>query len=213
MLMAQDTNATTTEALGAQTAAARRVMVDRQLRPYDVNDLEVLDRFLVVPREIFLPRHLASAAYSDLSIESEGGKRWEPAPLVLARFLQIADIRPHHKVLHVAGGEGYAAALLSGLAGEVVALESEPALVARARENLAKVGAGAVRLVTGPLAKGAPADAPFDPAKKMSEARTARPWKPRGPCTGGCRSRWWRASARGGATSRSRRPSPRRSRR
>jgi protein-L-isoaspartate(D-aspartate) O-methyltransferase len=162
MLMAQDTNETTKEALGAETATARRVMVERQLRPYDVTDLEVLDRFLAVPREIFLPRHLASVAYSDLSIEAEGGKRWEPAPLVLARFLQIADIRPYHKVLHVAGGEGYAAALLSGLAGEVVALESEPALVAKARENLAKVGAGDVRLVTGPLAKGAPAEAPFD---------------------------------------------------
>jgi len=162
MLMAHETNATVTEAFAAETAELRRVMVERQLRPYDVTDLEVLNRFLAVPREIFLPRHLASVAYSDLSVDAEGGKRWEPAPLVLARFLQIAEIRPHHKALHVAGGEGYAAALLSGLAGEVVALESDPALAAKARENLAKVGAGAVRVVTGPLAKGAPAEAPFD---------------------------------------------------
>ena len=162
MLMAHETNATVTEALAAETAELRRVMVERQLRPYDVNDLEVLNRFLAVPREIFLPRHLASVAYSDLSVDAEAGKRWEPAPLVLARFLQIAEIRPHHKVLYVAGGEGYAAALLSGLAGEVVALESDPALAAKARENLAKVGAGAVRVAVGPLAKGAPADAPFD---------------------------------------------------
>jgi protein-L-isoaspartate(D-aspartate) O-methyltransferase len=155
-------NATIKEALGAGTAELRRVMVERQLRPYDVTDLEVLNRFLAVPREIFLPRHLASVAYSDLSVEAEGGKRWEPAPLVLARFLQIADIRPHHKVLHVAGGEGYAAALLSGLAGDVVALESDPTLAAKVQENLATVGAGAVRVVTGPLAKGAPDEAPFD---------------------------------------------------
>ncbi|CAN3989505.1 protein-L-isoaspartate O-methyltransferase family protein [Methylocystis bryophila] len=154
-------NATITEPLGAGTAAARRVMVERQLRPYDVTDLEVLNRFLAVPREIFLPRHLAPVAYSDLSIEAANGDRWEPAPLVLARFLQIADIRPHHKVLHIAGGEGYAAALLAGLAGEVVALESDEKLAAKARENLAKVSAS-VRVVTGPLAKGAPAEAPFD---------------------------------------------------
>ncbi len=155
-------NATIKEALGAETAAARRVMVERQLRPYDVNDIEVLDRFISVPREIFLPRRLASVAYSDLSIEAEDGRRWEPAPLVLARFLQVADIRPHHKVLIVAGGSGYAAALLSELAHEVVALESEPTLAAEAQQNLAQVGAGAVRVATGPLAKGAPAEAPFD---------------------------------------------------
>jgi protein-L-isoaspartate(D-aspartate) O-methyltransferase len=155
-------NATIKEPLGAETAELRRVMVERQLRPYDVHDLEVLNRFIAVPRELFLPGHLASVAYSDLSVEAEGGRRWEPAPLVLARFLQIADIRPEHKVLYIAGGEGYAAALLSGLAGDVVALESDAAIAERARANLAKIGAGAVRVIVGPLAKGAPAEAPFD---------------------------------------------------
>ncbi len=155
-------NATIKEALGAETAAARRVMVERQLRPYDVNDLEVLNRFLAVPREIFLPRHLAPVAYSDIAIEPGNGDRWEPAPLVLARFLQVADIRPDHKVLLVAGGAGYTAALLWELAREVVALESEPSLAAKARENLAQVGAGGVSVVTGPLAKGAPGEGPFD---------------------------------------------------
>ncbi len=155
-------NATIKEPFGAETAELRRVMVERQLRPYDVNDLEVLGRFLAVPRELFLPGHLASVAYSDLSVEAEGGRRWEPAPLVLARFLQIADIRPEHKVLHIAGGEGYAPALLSGLAGEVVALESDAALADKARANLAKIGAGGVRVIVGPLAKGSPAEAPFD---------------------------------------------------
>jgi len=155
-------NATIKETLGAETAELRRVMVERQLRPYDVHDLEVLNRFISVPRELFLPGHLASVAYSDLSVEAEGGRRWEPAPLVLARFLQVAEIRPEHKVLLIAGGEGYSAALLSGLAGEVVALESDAAIADRARANLAKVGAGAVRVIVGPLAKGAPAEAPFD---------------------------------------------------
>jgi protein-L-isoaspartate(D-aspartate) O-methyltransferase len=162
MHMSQESSATTKEALGAATAALRRVMVERQLRPYDVSDLEVLNSFLTVPREIFLPPHLASVAYSDLAVEAANGKRYEPAPLVLARFLQVAEIRPDHKVLHVAGGEGYAAALLSGLAREVVTLESEATLAAKARENLAKLGVGNVRVATGPLTKGAPSEAPFD---------------------------------------------------
>ena len=65
-------------------------------------------------------------------------------------------------MLDVAGGAGYSAALLSGLAGEVVALESEPELAALARANLAKVGATQVRVECGPLDQGVPAAAPFD---------------------------------------------------
>ncbi|MGA8171701.1 MAG: protein-L-isoaspartate O-methyltransferase [Methylocystis sp.] len=151
---------------GKATAALRRIMVERQLRPFDVTDLPVLQRFLDVPREVFLPPELKPIAYSDLAIPGRGAagaaSRGIPAPLVLARFLQGADIRPEHKVLDIAGGAGYSAALLSGLAGQVVALESEPDLAALARENLAKIGATGVRVECGPLEKGVPDAAPFD---------------------------------------------------
>ena len=152
--------------LGKATAALRRTMVERQLRPFDVTDLPVLNRFLNVPREAFLPPSLAAVAYSDLAVAGKGSSgacsRALPAPLVLARFLQSAEIRPHHKVLDIAGGAGYPAALLSGLAAEVVALESDPELAEQARANLAKVGATQVRVLCGPLEKGAPESGPFD---------------------------------------------------
>ncbi len=151
---------------GKATAELRRVMVERQLRPFDVTDLPVLQRFLDVPRELFLPPELTPIAYSDLAIPGRGAagaaSRAIPAPLVLARFLQCADIRPALRVLDVAGGAGYSAALLSGLAGEVVALESEPELAALARANLAKVGATHVRVECGPRETGVSAAAPFD---------------------------------------------------
>ena len=151
---------------GKATEELRKVMVERQLRPFDVTDLPVLQRFFDVPREFFLPPELKPIAYSDLAIPGRGtigaASRAIPAPLVLARFLQKAEIRPTHRVLDVAGGAGYSAALLSGLAGEVVALESEPELAALARANLAKVGATQVRVECGPLEKGVPAAAPFD---------------------------------------------------
>jgi protein-L-isoaspartate(D-aspartate) O-methyltransferase len=151
---------------GKATAELRKVMVERQLRPFDVTDLPVLQRFLDVPRELFLPSELTPIAYSDLAIPGRGAtgaaSRAIPAPLVLAKFLQSGEIRPTSRVLDVAGGAGYSAALLSGLAGEVVALESEPELAALARANLSKVGATRVRVECGPLEKGVPAAAPFD---------------------------------------------------
>ena len=127
---------------GKATEELRKVMVERQLRPFDVTDLPVLQRFFDVPREFFLPPELKPMAYSDLAISGRGAagaaSRAIPAPLVLARFLQKAEIRPTQRVLDVAGGAGYSAALLSGLAGEVVALENEPELAALARANLAR---------------------------------------------------------------------------
>jgi len=165
MLDAATATASTAPAVvnaGNATAALRRTMVDRQLRPFDVTDLPVLNRFLDVPREFFLPAEFESVAYSDLALSGKVCGRTQLPPLVLARFLQAAEIQPNHRVLDVAGGAGYPAALLSGLAREVVSLESEAELAAAARENLAKIGAANVRVALGPLEKGVPEGASFD---------------------------------------------------
>jgi protein-L-isoaspartate(D-aspartate) O-methyltransferase len=152
--------------LGAATAQLRRNMVERQLQTFDVNDIPLLERFLNVPREIFLPPELAPLAYSDLGLflkDSQGRKvRYLLPPLILARMLQEAEIDSSDRVLDVAGGAGYSAALLAGLAGEVVALESDPALVAQAKENLKAAGIENVRVECGPLGRGLPAAGPFD---------------------------------------------------
>lgn len=150
--------------LGAATAAVRRTMVERQIRPFDVTDLPVLERFLAVPREVFLPAELAPLAYSDMAItlkDGAGKARGLLPLLVLARLLQGADIRPSEKVLDI-GGCGYSAALLSGLAGEVVSLECDSALAEKAKAGLAAAGVETVRVVTGPLEKGAAGAGPFD---------------------------------------------------
>jgi protein-L-isoaspartate(D-aspartate) O-methyltransferase len=165
-VIATPTAAPAASDLGKDTARLRRTMVERQLRPYDVVDLPVLSRFLDVPREAFLPPELEALAYSDLAIPAKSasgaGGRALPAPLVLARYLQAADIQPHYKVLDIGGGAGYPAALLAGLAAEVTALESCSELAAQATANLAKVGIKGVRVECGPLEKGAPGSAPFD---------------------------------------------------
>jgi protein-L-isoaspartate(D-aspartate) O-methyltransferase len=152
--------------MGKTSLALRRTMVDCQLRPFDVTDVPILQRFLDVPRELFLPDDLRPLAYSDLaiSLKNAAGRKTRTLlpPLHLARFLQGADIRRRHRVLDIAGGAGYPAALLSGLAAEVVALESDPELAAKAKANLAAIGAANARVETGPLAKGVPGAGPFD---------------------------------------------------
>jgi protein-L-isoaspartate(D-aspartate) O-methyltransferase len=151
---------------GSATAALRRTMVERQLQPFDVTDIPVLERFLAVPREAFLPVELGPVAYSDLGLflkDAQGGKgRYLLPPLILARLIQEASIQRGDRVLDIAGGGGYGAALIAGIAKEVVALESDPALAAAAKSNLASIGVENVRVESGSLGKGVPDAEPFD---------------------------------------------------
>jgi protein-L-isoaspartate(D-aspartate) O-methyltransferase len=148
----------------SQSALYRRTMVDCQVRTFDVTDQALLARMLEVPREYFLPAELAPLAYSDsgLRLNSGGERRTLLPPLILARLIQGVHVTSADRVLDVGAATGYSSALLAGLAGEVVALESEPVLYNELRSNLDSYGLTKVRTVQGPLAGGAPAEAPFD---------------------------------------------------
>jgi protein-L-isoaspartate(D-aspartate) O-methyltransferase len=139
-------------------------MVDCQIRTFDVTDQPLLARMLEVPREDFLPPDLAPLAYSDtgLQVKSGGERRTLLPPLVLARLIQGAGVRSADKVLDVGAATGYSSALLAGLAGRVVALESDPSLYKELRSNLDAFGLAKVESVLAPLSEGAPKEAPFD---------------------------------------------------
>jgi protein-L-isoaspartate(D-aspartate) O-methyltransferase len=149
-----------TEAAMMDFAAARRAMVDSQVRTSDVTDLALIAAMLAIPRERFVPDAMVPLAYLDRDLPLDGrgagASRWLMKPMVLARLIQAADPRPQDRVLVVACGTGYGAAVLARLAATVVALEEDPGLAERARASLAAVGAGNVTVVTGPLDRGWP---------------------------------------------------------
>ena len=147
----------------AASAALRETMVERQIRTFDVTDAGVLARMRAVPRELFIDPQLASLAYSDALVTVTGAKTRElTAPLILARLLKEAHLREGENVLVVAGGSGYAAALVAGLVGSVVSLDEDEALAAKARGHFAALGLSNAKSIAAPLAQGAPQDAPFD---------------------------------------------------
>jgi protein-L-isoaspartate(D-aspartate) O-methyltransferase len=146
-------------------AAARRNMVDTQLRTYDVTSHRVLDAVERVAREKFVPAGLESLAYTDRPIvvtAGEGARRQLLQPMVLARLLQALDVKAGDKALDCAGGSGYGAALLAALGASVVAVEEGEAMSGLMRERLAAAGAEGVACRQGAVADGAAADAPFD---------------------------------------------------
>lgn len=148
-------------------AALRQTMVDCQIRTFDVTDQALLRCFLDIPRELFLPPELAAVAYSDVALKikmsgPDETQRMLLPPLILARLMQAAEIDASDKILDIAPGTGYSTAIFSALGAKVVALESDPALTDAIGANLAKAGLAPVAAVTGALAEGVAAQAPFD---------------------------------------------------
>lgn len=135
-------------------------MVDGQIRTADVTDRRVLEAFLSVPREEFVPESRRALAYLDACAPLGVPGRAALEPMLLARLVQLADAKATERALVVGCGLGYAAAIFSALAASTVGLEEDPALAAGARERLK--GWPGVEIVEGPLIAGAPQFAPFD---------------------------------------------------
>jgi len=141
-------------------ADARKHMVDSQVRPNRVSDPRILAAMRQIPRERFLPSNVQALAYADEDVPLGNG-RYMTEPMVLARMLQAAPPRADERVLIVAAGTGYSAAVLSACGCRVVALEDDPALCTLAQTVLAEQ-APSVTVVTGPVAAGWAASAPYD---------------------------------------------------
>lgn len=143
-------------------AAARRAMVDCQLRTFDVSDRAVLAAFDVVPREIFVREVDRGLAYTDsrLHVGPPPGRALL-TPMVLARLLRDAGVGLDESILDVAGGTGYSAAILSQLGGHVTALEESDAIADAARRCIQAGGFADLDVAVGRLDGGHMRNAPF----------------------------------------------------
>lgn len=105
---------TLTEVRPVAATAARRAMIDSQLRVSGVNDTRVLAAFAVVAREDFVPEAARGHAYIDRAIPLGEGRALA-APLVHGLMLVEARATPVDRALVVSGGSGYLAAVLRPL--------------------------------------------------------------------------------------------------
>ncbi|GAB5489171.1 MAG: protein-L-isoaspartate O-methyltransferase [Parasphingorhabdus sp.] len=117
----------------------RKAMVVSQLRTTDVSDPRVITAMAEVPREEFVPAANRSIAYADRGVAIGEGRALN-SPLATGLLINAANIRADDHVLIVGAATGYTAAVVSKLAGSVVALEQSAKLVAKAQANLASYG-------------------------------------------------------------------------
>lgn len=126
-------------------AAARKVMVDSQVRVNDVTDRALQAALLETPRERFLPADRAFSAYAEIQPEIANGRL-----LMLARdlskLLMALGAKPGERALAIAGP--YAGAVLARMGLEVTAQEADPAVFDVVGPVLADEG---VQTVVAPL--------------------------------------------------------------
>ena len=127
-------------------AKARELMVEQQIRPWDVFDPRVLAVLAEVPREDFVPDAHRTLAYADIALPLGHGESMMK-PVVEGRALQALELTPGDDVLEIGTGSGFLAACLGRLAREVVSLECHPDLADAARARLAAHGVGNVNVI------------------------------------------------------------------
>jgi protein-L-isoaspartate(D-aspartate) O-methyltransferase len=142
-------------------AKLRERMVERQIAARGIRDPMILDAFRQVPREEFVsPRH-GPQVYGDHPLPIEAGQTISQ-PYIVALMIEAAGIQPGTRVLEVGAGSGYAAAVMSRIGAQVIAIERKPELVAVATERMQRLGYDNVTIVEGDGTRGCRDHAPYD---------------------------------------------------
>ena len=142
-------------------ARDRAIMVTRHLAARGIGDPLVLAAMGAVPREAFVPEHLADFAYEDSALPIEAGQTISQ-PYIVARMIELLELKPTDKVLEVGAGSGYAAAVLSRIASKVYAIERHEVLADQARARIKRLGYTNAEIIHADGTMGWPDQAPFD---------------------------------------------------
>ena len=121
----------------------------------------VLNAMRAVPREAFLPDQLREFAYQDSPLPIEEGQTISQ-PYIVAFMTEALALQGGERILEIGAGSGYAAAVLSRIAGDVYTVERIGQLAEKAASTLADLGYHNVHVRHEDGTKGWPEHAPYD---------------------------------------------------
>ena len=140
---------------------ARKNMVENQIRANKVTSLNVINAFLDVPREKFVPDALQEISYVDEDIQLSRN-RFMMKPMILARLFQSLNLKGNENILHVGSNSGYGSAILSRMCSSVISLESDKKLFETSIHTFLNMGFDNVVPLHGSMENGVEKEAPFD---------------------------------------------------
>jgi protein-L-isoaspartate(D-aspartate) O-methyltransferase len=134
----------------ASPATALRAQATMQfllrLRERGIAHTGVLRALEQIPREEFVPHRHTDLAWRDMALPIACGQTM-PEPYLVARMVEALGVQPGHRVLEIGTGNGYSAAILSRLAGEVVTVERFRTLASAAAIRFTALGLDNVRVM------------------------------------------------------------------
>jgi protein-L-isoaspartate(D-aspartate) O-methyltransferase len=142
-------------------AAARRAMVEEQVRRRGIASPRVLEVLLSVLRHEFVPAEFQADAYADKPLPIGEGQTISQ-PFMVGAMTDALELAGSERVLEIGTGSGYQAAVLSRLAREVISVESHTSLALAAQERLARLGYANVHVHNGDGSLGFADAAPYD---------------------------------------------------
>jgi protein-L-isoaspartate(D-aspartate) O-methyltransferase len=145
----------------AQHDRARERMVRDQIEARGVRDARVLEAMRRVPRHLFMPEEVRSAAYEDHPLPI-GYEQTISQPFIVAWMTEALQVTPRSRVLEIGTGSGYQAAVLSQIVAAVYTIEIVAPLAESARRTFETLGYTNVHAKHGDGYLGWPEHAPFD---------------------------------------------------
>jgi len=136
-------------------------MVENHIAARGVRSAAVLKAMGRVPREEFLPGDLREFAYVDTPLPIAEGQTISQ-PYIVAFMVDALGLEGGEKILEIGAGSGYAAAVLSEIAGEVYTVERIGQLAEKAASVLADLGYANVHVLHADGTLGWKEHAPYD---------------------------------------------------
>jgi protein-L-isoaspartate(D-aspartate) O-methyltransferase len=142
-------------------ARRREAMVEHKIAGRGVRSSAVLEAMRKVPREAFLPERLRESAYEDAPLPIAEGQTISQ-PYIVALMTEALQLQGGEDVLEIGTGSGYAAAVLSRIAGNVYTVERIGQLAERAATVLSDLDYRNVHVLHADGTRGWPDHAPYD---------------------------------------------------
>ncbi len=124
-------------------------------------DARIMAVMQEVPRHLFVPAPVASAAYEDMPLPI-GFDKTISQPFMVALMTDLLDPQPHDRVLEVGTGLGYQTAILARLVAHVWTVEIVEEFVESAEKRLKHLGIENVSIRVGDGSRGWAEHAPYD---------------------------------------------------
>lgn len=136
----------------------RKAMIESQLRPNNIEDNRILQGFMAIPRELFVPETCLTP-YVDGIIALENQKFMLP-PLTVAKMISFAKLKSFYSVLDINSISGYSSAIISTMVKKVISMDLDDKM--HDERIISSLNIRNLEFVTGELRLGYPSLGNYD---------------------------------------------------